>query len=159
MTRSLVKASRSLSWRPTKSSAMLNRISLSECRAEHQFADGPASAVCQPLRPVAVCDPQPQGIFGMLSLMRLGLDVTSSSCRTTRVRGGYDEELALVYLRQARTAVVTMTVLAVVGVIAILIIGIVVAVGISHENHLLNQQLSGATSSNCLSHGGPDPSC
>ena len=68
------------------------------------------------------------------------------------------EDLALLYLRQARTAVVTMAVLAVAAVVASVIIGIVVAVGISHENKMLSQ-LNGTTSSICLSQGGPDPSC
>lgn len=68
------------------------------------------------------------------------------------------EDLGLLYLRQARTAVVTMAVLAVAGVIASVIIGIVVAVGISHENNVLNQ-MSGTSTSNCMSQGGTDPSC
>ena len=68
------------------------------------------------------------------------------------------EDLALVYLRQARTAVVTMAVLAIVGVIASVVIGIIVAVGISHENNVLSQ-LNGTSSSNCLSQGGTDPTC
>jgi hypothetical protein len=82
--------------------------------------------------------------------------------KATAPRGEFEagtkEDLALLYLRQARTAVVTMAVLAVAAVIASVIIGIVVAVGISHENKMLSQ-LNGTTSSNCLSKGGPDPSC
>jgi hypothetical protein len=66
------------------------------------------------------------------------------------------EELALVYLRQARTAVVTMAVIAVAGVIASIILGIVVAVGVSHLN---NAVTGGGGSSNCLSQGGTNPNC
>ena len=70
------------------------------------------------------------------------------------------EDLGLVYLRQARTAVVTLAVIAVAGVIASLILGIVLAVSITHENNLLNQISKGSTtSSNCMSQGGTGPSC
>jgi hypothetical protein len=68
------------------------------------------------------------------------------------------EDLALLYLRQARTAVVTIAVLAAVGVITIIVIGIVVAVGISHENSVLSQ-VSGGSATNCLSQGGTNPNC
>jgi len=49
------------------------------------------------------------------------------------------EDLTLLYLRQARTAIVTMAVLAVTWVIASVIIGVVVLIGISHENNVQNQ--------------------
>jgi hypothetical protein len=49
------------------------------------------------------------------------------------------EDLALLYVRQARTAVVTIAVLAVVWVIATITIGVVVMIGISHVNNALNQ--------------------
>jgi predicted anti-sigma-YlaC factor YlaD len=51
------------------------------------------------------------------------------------------EDLALLYRRQARTALVTLAVAAIVAVIAIVVIGIVVAVGVIHENHVVNQLL------------------
>jgi hypothetical protein len=43
-----------------------------------------------------------------------------------------EEDLALLYLRQTPTAVVTTAVLAAAGVIAIIVIGIVIAIGVSH---------------------------
>jgi hypothetical protein len=49
------------------------------------------------------------------------------------------EDLALLYRRQARTALVTLAVAAIAGVIAIVVIGILIVVGISHENNLLHQ--------------------
>lgn len=51
-----------------------------------------------------------------------------------------------------------MGVLAVVGFIAALIIGILVIVDTSHLNNLLNH-LYGGTSINCLSQGGANPNC
>jgi len=67
------------------------------------------------------------------------------------------EDLALLYLRQTRTAVVTMAVLAAAGVIALIVIGIVVAVGISHEDTVL-KQVNGGSAAQCLSQGGT-PNC
>lgn len=66
------------------------------------------------------------------------------------------EDLALVYLRQAKTAVVTMAVITVIGLVAAVIIGIVVAVSVAHENSLLN---GGGGTSNCVSQGGTNPNC
>jgi hypothetical protein len=51
------------------------------------------------------------------------------------------QDLALLYLRQARTAVVTLAVLAVAGVIASIVMGIVALIVFSHENDVLNQLL------------------
>jgi len=51
------------------------------------------------------------------------------------------EDLALLYMRQARTAVVTMAVAAVAWVIVSVFIGVVVLIGISHENNVLNELL------------------
>jgi hypothetical protein len=64
--------------------------------------------------------------------------------------------VALLYLRHALTAVVTMAVLAVASALAKIIVGIVVV--IAHQNNTLNQ-LNATSSSNCLSQGGTDPSC
>jgi hypothetical protein len=63
------------------------------------------------------------------------------------------DDLALLYLRQTRTAAVTIAVLAVVGVIAAVIIGIVVAIEISHENNLLNHGIGTATSAGISQRG------
>jgi ABC-type sulfate transport system permease component len=49
------------------------------------------------------------------------------------------EDLALLYRRQTRTALVTLAAAAIAVVIAIVVIGIFLVMGISHENHLLNQ--------------------
>lgn len=51
------------------------------------------------------------------------------------------EDLALLYLRQARTALVTLAVLAIAGVIAAIVTGIVGVIVFSHENDVLNQLL------------------
>jgi hypothetical protein len=52
------------------------------------------------------------------------------------------EDLALLYLRQARTALVTVAVLAIAWVIASIVIGIVVAIVIWHQNNVLSHLLS-----------------
>ena len=61
------------------------------------------------------------------------------------------EDLVLLYLRQARTALVTLAVLALAVVIASIICAIIAIIVISHENtvlnHLLNH-LNGSSSSN-----------
>jgi len=63
------------------------------------------------------------------------------------------EDLAMVYLRQIKTAVVTLAVIAVIGVIASVIIGIVVAANVSNQNN------GGGTSPACVSQGGTIPGC
>jgi hypothetical protein len=68
------------------------------------------------------------------------------------------DELKLLYLRQMRNVQVTMGVLAVVGFIAALIIGIVVIVDIAHLSNLL-EHFYGGPSINCQSRGGTNPSC
>ena len=53
------------------------------------------------------------------------------------------EDLKLLYLRQMRNIQVTMGVLAVIGFVAALIIGILVLVDISHLNNLLSHLYGG----------------
>ena len=52
------------------------------------------------------------------------------------------EDLALLYLRQARTALVTLAVLAIAVVIASIITGVIAILLISHENTVLNHLLN-----------------
>jgi hypothetical protein len=49
------------------------------------------------------------------------------------------EDLALLYLRQSRTALVTLAVVAIAGVLAMIVTGIVGLIVFAHENDLLNQ--------------------
>jgi len=49
------------------------------------------------------------------------------------------EDLALLYLRQARTALVTLAVLAIAAVLATIVMGIVGVIVFAHENDVLNQ--------------------
>lgn len=66
---------------------------------------------------------------------------------------------ALRYARQTRNAVVTFATIAVTGVLgSIIIIGIVVAVSIAHQNAVLDGG-SPSVSSTCASQGGWDPTC
>jgi hypothetical protein len=67
-------------------------------------------------------------------------------------------DLQLLYLRQIRTVLVTMSVLAIVGFIGALIIGILVIIDFSHVTNLLNYSYGG-TPIACQSQGGTKPNC
>ncbi len=93
---------------------------------------------------------------------RPGVPVPDARRKARAPRGEFEaftpEDLKLPYLRQMRNVQVTMGVLAVVGFIAALIIGILVIVDISHLNNLLNH-VYGGTPINCQSDGGTNPNC
>jgi hypothetical protein len=73
-------------------------------------------------------------------------------------QGRAGEPIELRYARQTRNAVVTLAVIAVLGIVGSLIAGIVVAVSVVHLNNAVNNG-GGSSSSNCMSQGGTDPSC
>jgi len=77
-----------------------------------------------------------------MSAILLGRPLARRSEKAKTPRGEFEaftqEDLALLYLRQARTALVTLAVLAVAGVLATIVLGIVGVIVFAHENEVRN---------------------
>jgi hypothetical protein len=69
------------------------------------------------------------------------------------------EKEIIAHLQQIRTNTTILATLAVIGFLASIIVGVIVAVQVSHLNSNLSGNSGGGGISNCQSQGGTDPSC